>query len=63
MFNMFWEALDFEVPAVPGRCWCLAVDTAKPSPHEIADPGSEPAVSGNTHRVEGRSVVVLVNRA
>jgi isoamylase len=63
MFNMFWESLDFELPVVWGRRWSLAMDTAQPSPRDIADPGSEPAVSGNPHRVEGRSVVVLVNRA
>ncbi|MGP0018318.1 MAG: glycogen debranching protein GlgX [Candidatus Sulfotelmatobacter sp.] len=63
MFNMFWNSLDFELPAVPGRRWCLAVDTAKPSPHDIAEPGSEPEVLGDLHRVEARSVVVLVNRA
>jgi glycogen operon protein len=60
---MFWDSLDFELPSVPGRPWCVAVDTGQPSPHDVADPGSEPAVSGNTHRVEARSVVVLVNRA
>lgn len=63
MFNMFWESLDFELPVVPGRRWCVAVDTAQPSPHDIAEPGSETEVLGNTHRVEARSVVVLVNRA
>jgi glycogen operon protein len=63
IFNMFWDELDFELPVVPGRHWCLAVDTAQPSPHDIADPGSEPEVPGNTHPVEGRSIVVLVNRA
>jgi isoamylase len=63
MFNMFWDGLDFELPVVPGRHWRLAVDTAQPSPRDIAEPGSEPDVLGNTHRVEARSVVVLVNRA
>jgi isoamylase len=63
MFNMFWESLEFELPVVPGRHWCLAVDTAQPSPHDIADPDSEPQVLGNTHRVEARSVVVLMSRA
>jgi isoamylase len=63
MFNMFWASLDFELPVEPGRHWCLAVDTAQPSPHDIADSGSEPAVIGNTLRVEARSVVVLVSRA
>jgi glycogen operon protein len=62
MFNMFWDSLDFELPSVPGRHWYVAVDTAEPSPHDIADPSSAPDVPGNTHRVEARSVVVLVNR-
>jgi len=63
MFNMFWDTLDFELPVVPGRRWCVSVDTAQPSPHDISDAGSEPDVLGDTHLVEARSVVVLVNRA
>jgi isoamylase len=62
MCNMFWETLEFEMPAIPGRRWFLAVDTAKPSPYDIADIGSEVEVSGKTHLVVARSVVVLVNR-
>jgi isoamylase len=63
MFNMFWERLEFELPVVPARRWCLAVNTAQPSPQDMADPGSEPDVAGNAYLVEARSVVVLVNRA
>ena len=63
MFNMFWESLEFELPVVPGRRWCVAVDTSQPSPHDIADPGTELDVPGNTRLVQPRSVVVLVNRA
>ncbi|HTS05659.1 MAG TPA: hypothetical protein VMP68_08755, partial [Candidatus Eisenbacteria bacterium] len=63
MFNMFWDSLEFELPMVPGGRWCVAVDTAQPSPQDIADPGSEQDVLGNTHRVAGRSVAVLVFRA
>jgi glycogen operon protein len=63
MFNMFWDSLEFELPVVPGRRWYLAVDTARASPHDIPDSGSEPEVPGSTHRVEARSVVVLVDRA
>jgi len=63
MLDMYWEGLEFELPAVPGRRWSIAVDTAKAPPHDIADPGSEPAVTGNTYTVQPRSVVVLVNRA
>jgi len=63
MFNMFWEPLEFELPVVLRRRWFLAVDTAQPSPRDVADPGSEAEVLGNTYRVEARSVVVLLNRA
>ena len=63
MFNMFWEALEFELPVVPCRRWCIAVDTSRRSPDDIPDPGSEPWVLRDTYQVEGRSVVVLVNRS
>jgi isoamylase len=62
MFNMFWDSLNFELPTVTGRRWFLAVDTAQPSPHDIADPGCELEVSSNTLLVQPRSVVVLLNR-
>ncbi|HXJ89771.1 MAG TPA: glycogen debranching enzyme, partial [Candidatus Binatia bacterium] len=62
MFNMFWDSLEFELPMVPGRRWCVAVDTSRSSPHDIADPGSEQDALGTTHGVEARSVVVLVNQ-
>jgi glycogen operon protein len=61
IFNMYWEGLDFELPRVPGRGWRKAVDTSQPSPKDIAEFGSEPAVAGNSVRVAERSVVVLVN--
>ena len=48
MFNLYWDSLEFELPVVPGRRWCLAVDTAQPSLHHIAAPGSEADVLGNT---------------
>ena len=62
MLNMYWESLEFELPAVTGRIWFKAVDTSQPSPLDIADFGSESPVYGNMCTVEGRSVVVLVNR-
>ncbi len=63
IMNMYWGSLDFELPAVPGRVWLRAVDTALAPPSDIADAGHEPVVSGKTLAVAGRSVVVLVNRA
>ena len=62
MMNMFWEPLDMAIPAVPGYQWTRAVDTSLPSPSDIADPGTEMLCSGKSYRVNGRSIVVLVNR-
>jgi len=63
MMNMYWDPLDFELPAVPGRSWLLAVDTALAPPLDIADPGAETPIAGPSYTLEGRSVVVLINRA
>jgi isoamylase len=62
MLNMYWEGLDFELPSVPGRIWLKAVDTSQSPTLDIADFDAEPPVFGNTCTVQGRSVVVLVNR-
>jgi isoamylase len=61
MLNMHWESLDFELPAVPGWTWRKAVDTFQAPPLDIADPGRELPLSGNTCAVQGQSVVVLVS--
>ena len=63
ILNMYWDRLDFELPTIPGRVWLRALDTSQPSPSDIADFGREPPVAGKTFPAEGRSVVVLVNRA
>jgi hypothetical protein len=39
------------------------VDTALAPPFDIADPGAETPLSGATYTLQGRSVVVLINRA
>jgi glycogen operon protein len=62
MLNMHWERLDFELPSVPGRIWLKALDTYQSPPLDIAEFGGEPPVIGNVCQVEGRSVVVLLNR-
>jgi len=63
MLNMHWDHQDFELPAVPGRKWLCAVDTAQAPPLDIADVGAERPVAGSTYPVAGRSVVVLLNTA
>ncbi|MEH1824818.1 MAG: glycogen debranching protein GlgX [Nostoc sp.] len=62
MLNMYWEDLDFEIPAIKGRKWCRVVDTALSSPMDIVEPGEETLVSGNIYAVKERSVVVLISK-
>ena len=61
MMNMYWEALDMEVPAIAGRQWTRAVDTSLAGPSDIADCGQEAPFTGQSYRVNPRSIVVLVN--
>lgn len=62
MMNMWWEPIEFEVPQVHGMDWLRAVDTSLDSPEDILEPGSEVACNSSTYLVQGRSVVVMVNR-
>jgi glycogen operon protein len=62
MLNMYWDALEFELPIVPGRRWFRVVDTARPSPEDIVEPTRQVAIEGDKIRIDGRSVVVLLSR-
>ena len=59
--NAWQEDLAFELPALPpGRRWLLVVDTAEPSPRDIAAPGEERELSDPSRiTVRARSCVVL----
>jgi glycogen operon protein len=59
MVNMFWEPLDFEVPAEPGRRWRLAIDTFDASPRDLYEPADRPPFDASVCAVRGRSIVVL----
>jgi isoamylase len=63
ILNMTDQGADFELPDVPGQRWTLAVDTARPSPGDILDPGAETPVEGGAYHASGRSTVVLVSQA
>jgi len=43
--------------------WTVVSDTSLSSPDDIADPGSEVPIDGNSYRVNHNSVVVLISRA
>ncbi|MEW6666502.1 MAG: glycogen debranching protein GlgX [Thermodesulfobacteriota bacterium] len=62
VLNMSEEPLDLPLPEVEGRTWYRAVDTSRPSPEDIPDPGCRIPVGGPTFAVGARSVVVLENQ-
>jgi isoamylase len=66
MLNMDGQTLDFEIPPLTSRRWYRVVDTALPSPDDIAEdlanPGEEARVAGAVYRVTSHSVVVLISR-
>jgi isoamylase len=62
MMNMYWEPLEFQLPAVPDRRWARAIDTALAAPADITGPGAEQPIDASTYLVSERSIVVLVSR-
>lgn len=60
IFNMSESARTVAVPSLAGCCWHRAVDTALPSPQDIAPPERQAVAAGDHHYVaQPRSVVVL----
>jgi len=60
MFNMYWDAVEFQIPEITGLHWYRSVDTGQPSPNDISAPNEMIKVAQPTYLVGGRSVVVLV---
>jgi glycogen operon protein len=60
--NAWCQALPFRVPPSPsGRAWRRVVDTALPSPQDIARPGERLAVpAGEVYAVAAHSLIVLI---
>jgi glycogen operon protein len=59
--NAHWEDHDFELPQIGQREWFRLLDTAQPSPHDIAEDGQEfPLLSQESYMVKARSVAVFV---
>ena len=63
-FNMYWETLPFEPPAVEdARAWHVFANTGLESPNDVCMPGDEPRLKDpKPLLVGGRSVVILVAR-
>jgi glycogen operon protein len=65
IFNAYWEALHFDLPAVPNTAvfgWQRWIDTSLDSPEDISDPPTAPLVPGTRYRVAPRSVAALFLR-
>ena len=64
MFNASENACNFILPMLPsGKTWWRAVDTALPSPRDIASEGREsPLKPHQPYRVAPRSVAVLISK-
>jgi isoamylase len=59
MINAHWEDHDFTVQAGKHSDWRRVVDTAKPSPQDIVEPGTETKLESAKYKVKARSLVVL----
>jgi isoamylase len=62
MINGHWEDHVFTVADGIAAGWRRVVDTARPSPEDIIEPGNEPALPTPDYTVSARSVVVLRRR-
>jgi isoamylase len=62
MLNMEQTAREFELPPLQERRWFKVIDTALPSPLDIAEPGQAMVVPGARCHVENHSVVILISR-
>jgi isoamylase len=60
MINAWQESLTFEIQEGTASEWSRAIDTALPSPDDIAVSGDEPGLDSLRYVVGPRSVVVLV---
>jgi glycogen operon protein len=63
ILNMSEEAIGAELPALPGRVWRVAVDTAQAPPRDIVEPANQVPLATKQYRVMPRSVVVLEARS
>jgi glycogen operon protein len=64
--NAWWEPLNFELPLLPdwagrlGTGWRRLIDTSRLPPLDLVPAEEAEPVSGTTHRVDARSVVMLI---
>ena len=64
LFNAEISEVTFKLPSPSGgERWHLAVDTARPSPHDIHEAGREESlIWPDSYRMQPRSMVILISR-
>jgi glycogen operon protein len=62
ILNMSDDYRDLRLPALEGRTWHRAVDTASPSPSDILHPPDQPPLPDHHYAVNPRTVVILEAR-
>jgi glycogen operon protein len=62
MINGHWEKHTFTVQEGRPTDWRRVVDTARPSPEDIAEPGTEASLASLDYELSPRSVVVLTRQ-
>jgi isoamylase len=60
MVNTFWEPMLFHIQEGRVGDWKQFVDTSRPSPEDIMDPGSDDHLDSLDYQLAPRSVAVLV---
>ncbi len=62
MINSKWESQDFIIQEGSARAWKRVIDTARPSPNDILDPGQEKRLTSSRLTLAPRSLVVLLRK-
>jgi glycogen operon protein len=62
--NMYWEALNFEIPEPPtGKKWYVAANTGMNYPEDIHETDEEPELENREQTIIGaRSILVLIGK-
>jgi glycogen operon protein len=60
MINAGVDDRSFQILEPGDRPWRRVIDTSRPAPQDILDPGQEQELSADRYRVNSRSVVVLL---
>jgi glycogen operon protein len=62
MINAFWQPVLFRVQEGDVREWRRFIDTSRPSPDDIVEPGKEELLGSLNYKLAPRSIAVLVRQ-